>query len=127
MIERIKSIISETVGHNWCSECSRNRFGDECRECESKLQKPPTRVILKRALVASIVFTISVIWLFGPPVLAVLRLLQGGPLYYTEEVTKTATVTVYHGVLPDLALLVPWFLTIIIFWILASGLVPRRF
>jgi len=115
------------IEHNWCTECSRSGYGSNCRKCNTELEMPPATVVARRVFAMTFVGILAIVFLLGPPAAALVRALQGGPLFHAEKVTRTTTETMYSGILPDIAaLLIPWAVLMLIVIAVSSGVVPRR-
>lgn len=117
----------------WCPSCERLRHQfehsdnpDECRNCESELvEEWPLRVRVIEGVKRVLTVALGVAMFGGPPVYVVYRVLQGGPLYAKETVTRTVTETNHTGILVDvIPALSFWVLLFIILW--AAAIMPRQ-
>jgi len=60
----------------------------------------------------------------GPPLWALVQVLEGGPLFAMRTVQKTVTVS--YGILPDvLPVLGIWWVVLLVSWGMATGALPR--
>jgi len=81
---------------------------------------PSVRSWFEQALGLIVVFAL----LLGPPLWALLEVINGGPLYATRTVQKP--VTEIYGIVPEVApVLSLWALVLFIGWGMATGAFPR--
>ena len=111
----------------WCGGCytiykRHHADGEQCPNCEDS-ELSETVALWRRVVswVGSLVaLGIAAALFLGPPAAIVHRLLSGGPLFETREVTVTVRSGLVFDVIP---LLVLWALILTIVYVLAFG--PR--